>query len=327
MVHVEAPDQDISWTSAVGHTSKEAKQNLQKEQPLLIASNTKTYVAAAILKLVEQEAFELDDPIDNLLPIKTKALLQKSGYDTNGITPRQLLSHSSGITDYVDEAYFTFVDQNPKHQWTRDEQIQLAMDKAKPVEPGTAYAYGDINYLLLTEIIESQAQQPFYTAMRKLLGFDQLNLDYTWFVNLEKTPSNALAFPEQYSSKFSKSSSAYDPSWDLFGGGGLAANAKDLACFFQALFEGKVITDKSVLEEIHTYVLPQEEARNYCLGLFNIPSFFGNQVYYHGGFWGTDVVYLPELNASIAIFTLVREKRNLNIAINQRLIKLLKEHQ
>jgi D-alanyl-D-alanine carboxypeptidase len=58
----------------------------------------------------------------------------------------------------------------------------------------------------------------------------------------------------------------------------------------------------------------------------NIPSFFGDNVYYHGGFWGTDVVYIPKINTSISIFTLVREKRDLNIKINTEIIKILKQY-
>lgn len=96
---------------------------------------------------------------------KTERLLKKSGYDVNKITVKNLLSHTSGITDYVDDAYFKFVDKNPNHKWTRDEQIKRAMKIASPVEPRKTFSYGDINYLLLTEIIERKTGKPFYTAI------------------------------------------------------------------------------------------------------------------------------------------------------------------
>jgi len=54
MVHIEAPDQNISWSGAVGLSDKKNKTTLQPDQPVLIASNTKTYTAAAILKLIEK---------------------------------------------------------------------------------------------------------------------------------------------------------------------------------------------------------------------------------------------------------------------------------
>lgn len=324
MVHVESPNKNISWTSAVGLSSKDSNEKLNKNQPLLIASNTKSYVSATILKLVENGKIELNQPIKKLVKRKTKRLLKKQGYDLNKIKVKNLLSHTSGITDYVDEDYFLFVNENPTYKWTRNEQIKLAMKIAKPVAAGKTYAYGDINYLLLTEIIERKTKQPFYKAIRDLLAFERHNLNHTWFVDLESKPLKTLLFANQYSSKFNTSSLAINPSWDLYGGGGLASTTKDLATFFQLLFEGKIIKDNSVLSEMYTYVIPKEESRNYCLGLFNIPSFFGDNVYYHGGFWGTDVIYVPTINTTIAVFTLVREKRNINIQINKEIIKLIK---
>ena len=324
MVHVESPNKNISWTSAVGFSNKDRNEKLNKNQPLLIASNTKTYVSATVLKLVENGELELNQPIKKLVKRKTKKLLSKNGYDINKITVKHLLSHTSGITDYVDDEYFLFVNENPTYKWTRYEQIKLAMKIAKPVEAGVTHAYGDINYLLLTEIIERKTKKPFYTAIRDVLEFKKHHLNETWFVNLENKPTKTLPLANQYSNKFNTSSVNINPSWDLYGGGGLASNTKDLALFFQLLFEGKIIKDQAVLSQIYTYVIPKEECRNYCLGLFNIPSFFGDNVYYHGGFWGTDVVYIPSIHTTIAVFTLVREKRDLNIQINKEIIGLLK---
>lgn len=325
MVHIESPDNDISWTSSIGYSNKETQQKLNNDQPVLIASNTKTYMSAAILRLVEMGELELDKSIKRLIFRKTKRQYKKSGYDLNKITVRHLLSHTSGITDYVDDDYFAFVNENPNYKWTRKEQIKRAAEMAKPVEPGVAYAYGDVNYLLLSQIIERKTKKPFYTAVRDLLQLETHNLNTTWFVNLESSPKNILPFANQYSEKFNgRNSSDLDPSWDLYGGGGQASTTKDLAQFFQLLFEGKIIKDKDVLSQMYSYVIPREESRNYCLGLFNIPTFFENVVYYHGGFWGTDVMYVPKYNTSISIFTLVREKRGINPGLANEFIKVLR---
>ncbi len=325
MVHVEAPDNDLSWSYAVGHSNRNTKEKLNAQQPVLIASNTKTYVSAAILKLVEQECLMLDAPIKKLISRRTKRRLKMTGYDVNKITVRHLLSHTSGITDYVDDDYFSFVNNNPQHQWTRDQQIDLAMKLAMPIETGKKFTYGDINYLLLTEIIEQKKGKPYHIAIRELLGFLEHNLNTTWFEGLEEKPTAALTFAHQYSSKFKHDSYKIDPSWDLYGGGGLASNARDLAMFFQLLFEGKIVKNKQVLSEIYNYVIPKEECKNYCLGLYNIPSFYGENAYYHGGFWGTDVMYIPKYNATISVFTLVREERNINPQLaNELLIRLKK---
>ncbi|MEM6394856.1 MAG: serine hydrolase domain-containing protein [Bacteroidota bacterium] len=307
LIHVESPDYDLSWTRAVGFADSSRTIPLDINQPVLIASNTKTYVSAAILRLVEQRSISLSDPIKGLLGQDTRMLLEGDGYDLSRITIRHLLSHTSGIHDYVDDDYFGFVIENPQYEWTREEQMERAMVIGEPLaESGVAFSYSDINYLLLTEIIETQTQQDFFKAMRSLLNYDSLDLKHTWFKDLEPTPTDLPDFVHQYAQDYRWDSYEINHSWDLYGGGGIASTAKDAALFYQYLFEGKVIEDNGVLKEMYTYVLPEKESK-YCLGLYKLN--FGYELYYHGDWWGTGVNYSPDTNTSIAVFTLVKDKR------------------
>ena len=128
----------------------------------------------------------------------------------------------------------------------------------------------------------------------------------------------------QYSEKYKLDGYGLNPSWDLYGGGGLASTTKDLAMFFQLLFEGQIIKDKALLKEMYTYVLPKEVS-NYCLGIMYISFYKEFEAYYHGGFWGTNVMYIPELNATISAFTIHKDKQELNPEISYELVKLLKK--
>jgi len=66
----------------------------------------------------------------------------------------------------------------------RDEQITIST--WLPLwTPCTVFKYADINYVLLTEIIERVPGKHFYSAMRSLLGYKKLKLSSTWFVKLE----------------------------------------------------------------------------------------------------------------------------------------------
>lgn len=321
IVHVEAPKQNISWSYAKGITDTKTKKLLDDQQPVLIASNTKPYVAAAILRLVEKGKITIDQPIKKLLTGKTGRLLEKDGYNLNAIKVKHLLSHTSGIQDYVDEAYFEFVNLHPTYKWKKEEQIKRSIEIGNPKTVGQKFSYADINYLLLTEIIEQKTHQPFYTAIRDLLRYKELNLTETWFIDLEKYPSNTMALAHQYASKYKWDSYDIDPSWDLYGGGGIAATAKESALFFQYLFEGKIIQNKQLLEAMHTYVLPSDESK-YCLGIYHFDM--GFQAYYHGGWWGTDVIYSPESDATITVFTLQKEFQHiLNPFIGKEFQKLL----
>ena len=309
ILHIECPDNNISWTYSVGSSNKETLQTLNEQQPILVASNTKPYVAASILRLVEMDKIELDQPINKYLTAETNQIFKKNGYDFNAISVRHLTSHTSGINDYVDEAYFQFVRQNPQYNWKKEEQIKRSAEIGGPLfDAGTNFKYGDINYLLLTEIIEQATGLPFYNSIKKLLKFEELKLTSTWFKNLEPYPANTLPLAHQYADKYDWDSYNLNPSWDLYGGGGIATTAKEAALFFQYLFEGEIIEDESILKEMYQYVLPKEKS-NYCLGINNI-SFPNFTAYYHGGWWGTDVAYIPETNTSVAVFTLQKSKRD-----------------
>lgn len=307
LIHVESPDNNVSWTKAVGFSDSSKTAPLESNQPLLLASNTKTYVSAAILRLIEEGKIEFDQPILNLISKKTGALLEEDAYNLDKITIRHLLSHTSGIHDYVNDEYFQFVIDNPQYHWSRDEQIKRAMEIGQPLNgPGTTFSYGDINYLILTEVIEKQLDKPFHIAMKELLKYEKLGLYSTWFNELEPSPKGINKFAHQYANNFLWDSYQINPSWDLFGGGGIAATVKDAALFYQYLFEGKIVENDTLLKEMYSYVLPEEESK-YCLGIYHFD--FGFNLYYHGGWWGTDVNYSPETNTSIAVFTLVKEKR------------------
>ncbi|NMH27915.1 serine hydrolase domain-containing protein [Flavobacterium silvaticum] len=323
LIHVESPDKNISWSLGVGYADKNSKVATDKDQPALLASNTKTYVAVTILKLIEKKELELNQPIRDLISKKSKALFEKAGYDLQAISIKNLLSHTSGITDYVDDAYFDLVNTNPNHQWTRDEQIERSSRQPKPADgAGKKYHYSDINYLLLTEIIEGKTGEPFYSSIRKIIDFPKLKLESTWFINLENPPAYSKPLAHQYWGKYDWDSYHLNPSWDLFGGGGIVSTTKDLALFFQQLFEGKIINNRELLAKMSRFVLDKESSR-YCLGLMNI-SFKGMTAYYHGGFWGTDVMYVPELNTTISVFTLQKDKRDLNAALSYEILKIIK---
>lgn len=323
MVHVEFPDNHLSWTSAVGVSNRETMNLLHKNQPVLIASNTKTFVAAAILKLVEERKLRLDESIQDFIKKEYQLAYKRNGYDLSSITLRHLLSHTSGINDYVTDEYFQFVNDNPSYNWTPDEQIKNSIKLGKPyANPGTAYKYGDINYVLLTHIIENTTQKPFYTSIRELLNYNKLGLRSTWFANLENTPETANSLAHQYSDKHNWDSYDLNPSWDLYGGGGLIANTKDLAVFIQNLFEGEIIKNQAILKEMYTYVLPKETS-NYCLGIKRI-ALDNYTLFYHGGFWGTDVAYIPEIKTTIAVFSLQKNVRHtVNPFLSKKITNLI----
>lgn len=322
MVDVESPGEHVSWSYAVGYSDKNVKTKISPSQPALIASNVKTFVSATILRLVEMKKINLQQPIGSVISKSSQKQLFAKGYKTEKITIAQLLSHTSGIGDYVNDDYFKFVNEHRQYKWTRNEQIRRAMEVSNPLSlPGDTFSYADINYLLLSEIIETCTHKPFYEAIRELIDYKTQNMNTTWFTTLEKVPVGTQPLVHQYWDKYPWDSYDLDPSWDLYGGGGIASTTKDLAVFFLKLFEGNIIQDKEVLNQMFTNV-PAKTKTNYCLGLRKI-SMGGYTGYYHGGFWGTDAIYFPELRASVAIYILEKSQRDLSADICKQVAVIL----
>jgi len=312
MVHVEAPEKNISWSGASGYSEKNLKTKLDPEQPALIASSIKTYVAASVLRLVEDGKLSLDHSIGSLIPKKSNKLFTKDGYALSAIKVKHLLSHTSGIEDYANEAYIEFKDKNPKYRWTRDEQLELAVKVGNPLgSPGSQFSYADANYLLLTEIIENSTGLVFYKAMRNLLKYDELGIVNTWFPTLEDKPSNTKDLVHQYWGDKNWDSYDLDVSWDLYGGGGIACPTKDLALFVQNYFNGNIVKDDSVQNLIFTYIPTKETEQNrYYQGLSE-DNYHGMKAYGHGGFWGTVMMHFPAINTSISVYVLDRDQKGL----------------
>jgi D-alanyl-D-alanine carboxypeptidase len=82
-------------------------------------------------------------------------------------------------------------------------------------------------------------------AYRALLSFDRIGLDHTYLETLEPTPAQAKMRGRQYLG--TTDTAGFDPSFDLYGGGGLVSTVDDLARFYRALLGGHVFKKAATL--------------------------------------------------------------------------------
>ena len=83
------------WTGTTGVSNLETKEETQPDDLFKIASISKAYTSAVILKLQEQGKLNLDDTLDEWLPEIADKLT-----NGNSLTIRQLLDGSGGLWDY-----------------------------------------------------------------------------------------------------------------------------------------------------------------------------------------------------------------------------------
>lgn len=295
VVAVRAPGLDV--TVAAGLADRDAATPLGPETPFRIASVTKTFVAAAVLKLAGRGRVDLGAPITDYLSGRTVRTLRAGGYRPRDITVRQLLRHTSGLFDYATtDAYDDRNVDDPGHRWTRAEQLRFAMEHGEPVAgPGERYHYSDTGYLLLGEILERVTDRPLPDAVRRLVGFHRLGLDHTYWEQLEPTPPGAAPRAHQYYDDFDNS--VLDASHDLYGGGGLVSTVGDVTRFYRALFHGKVIHDRKLRREM-TKVPRVSRHEGAGMGIFRV-DLDGETCFGHPGYWGTDALHCPRLDLTL----------------------------
>ena len=120
------------------------------ENVFRLASVTKAFTGTAVLMLAERGAIALDDPVTKHLPSSPPAW--------RDVTVRHLLSHTSGLPNYLDRP-------NSMEWAAREYPVQQLIDSFKDwpavFAPGERSAYSNSNYVLLGAIIEKVSGVPF----------------------------------------------------------------------------------------------------------------------------------------------------------------------
>ena len=142
-------DGTISEAGAGTPTLDPASGPVDPDVPWNIGSATKTFVAVVVLQLADEGRIDLDAGIDGYLPDLPAA---------DRITPRQLLNHTSGLGEYLDQPA---VVNDPLRQWTPAELIAVAEAAGRVGEPGGPHRYSNTNYIVLGEIIEQVTGNPW----------------------------------------------------------------------------------------------------------------------------------------------------------------------
>jgi D-alanyl-D-alanine carboxypeptidase len=281
-------------TRVLGTAATEA--GLRGDEGFRLASITKTYVAATALRLQEDGRLDLQSPIGRYLPSDWMKLLAGDGYKTEAITVRHLLSHTGGIADHAQAPQFVAtLKADPQTRWTREGDLHHLVEWTDPVgAPGEKFAYSDTGYILLGAIIERITGQTLAQAVREQLRLDALGVPGTYWERYESPVGGARAH-QRFEGLDTHD---WDPSMDLYGGGGLVAPPVDVAVFFDALLAG------SVFKRPETLALMQSanglpSGSPYRLGVFEY-DLDGTAAFGHSGFWGTLVAREPRSGRTIS---------------------------
>lgn len=254
------------WSASAGFAKIEGRVPMRVCHLMYLQSISKTYMAAAILKLYEEGKINLDDPVTKYLPTEYSHYISRA----EEITVRMLLNHTSGIPEYgFVPDYVAYLLQHPEHRFKSKDYLEYIEGKPLDFTPGSRYSYRNTNYLLLAiiadEITGDHAQymtdnifKPLglhHTFYKKEKGY----LSYTNLVN---------AYWDRYSNGIIENVSQLQRNnvASLIGDDGIVTTPKDGVLFLRGLLEGRLLPD-STLTQMKDWVHDKKGKPRYGLGM------------------------------------------------------------
>jgi D-alanyl-D-alanine carboxypeptidase len=290
-----------TWSTALGFADVAAAKAATTSTPFVVGSVSKTFVAAGILKLVDEGALSLDDPLSNWLPSYPRAAQ---------ITLRMLLTHTSGVFNlYESPKYTRKVVNKPHRTWTP----QMVLDKlggAPYCNPGACYHYSNTGFILLGMVIEKETGKSLGTFWRESF-FAPLGMANTFFQgDGPPPPTSAFGYRKTKTGNvLINDGSTYRPTQSegtvIWAAGGIVASAQDIATWGRALYGGDVLSDMSLARMTAFTFHPEKQGGYYGMGTrmrqfqgYNLEGHTGTLRAFNAAMW-----YLPELDLTIVVET------------------------
>jgi CubicO group peptidase (beta-lactamase class C family) len=234
---------------------------------LAIASGCKAFTALAVLSLVEEGVLALDTPARSLLGSDLPLI----GDD---VTVEHLLSHRSGIGDYLDEdldfdrdAYMMPVSVH----LLADTESYVPLLDGHPAKfaAGTRFSYCNQGFVVLALLAERASRTPFHDLVRDRVT-EPAGMRSTAYLRSDALPADAaLGYVEMDGEM---RSNVFHLPVRGGGDGGAFTTVDDVHRFWSALLEGRIVTPATVAELLRPRSEPADDGRSYGLGLWLHPA-------------------------------------------------------
>jgi len=268
---------------------KDIRDSVDAHTPFHLASVSKTFTAMAILKLSEEGKLNINDEVSKYLP----------GFPFPGTTIKLLLSHRSGLLNYVH-----FMDRsnwNKRNFLTNNDVLQYIINHQSEVHgapPGRHFEYSNTNYALLALIIEKTSGQSYADFITNTF-FKPLQMQDSYVFNLTDTAMaeksykrNGRAFRLEYLDQ-------------VYGDKNVFSTTHDLLKWDIALRSGTLFAPSTLDSAYTPYSFEKPGKRNYGLGWRMLLEPNGKKLIYHNGWWhGNRTVFIRMIDENATIIAL-----------------------
>lgn len=289
----------IIFSRGYGFADLQAKIPATEYTIYPIASISKHFTAAAIMKLVDQGRLRLDEPVSKYLP----------SYLANQkpvLTIRHLLHQTSGIIAWDDLPQTQGIDTGRAADFTLQKIVELIGQQSHLYPAGYWWSYSNSNYSLLAAIIEKITGKSYEQYLREIF-FNPLHLSSTGSCEIENNFSAGskatgyLAVVDSFILKpFSNAKAAA-----FTGASGLCSNVIDVVHWMRALVDGKAVSASSFKKMITSNPVEAGFIPPYGFGL-SLRSLVGEPAIWHKGSmagYNSMLAYFPKQDIMIASIT------------------------
>tara|TARA_R110002124_G_scaffold101283_4_gene248790 strand:- start:103 stop:1173 length:1071 start_codon:yes stop_codon:yes gene_type:complete len=294
-------DDSLFFEKALGYVDYESKRTINLNSRFHICSVTKTFTAVAIMMLKEQEELEYSDSL---------ALFFKSFPNyLKGITIHQLLSHTSGIPDYLNH-YPSETDTLYNY-----DVIETLMQKDSLLfKSGSKYRYSNAGYVILALIIEEITNTRYEDFIKDNI-FSKLNMNNTSFLGNNNFLDTNYLYGENEDGL----------NWDIpiytRGDIGIISTVNDLHKWSKALRDNLILSEEETKNAFTNKVESKSEIHGRGYGfVINEPRKGYKFVGHNGSLGGVEVKFLMQLSPNK--FLIIVSNDNDGKYLNQMLIDI-----
>jgi len=133
-------DQQVVWAQGFGYADKAAGIKAAPDTVYHLGSIAKVFTATAAMQLAEQGKLDIDQSLQRYLP---QFSIRSRFGDTSGITPRNIMTHHSGLPGYWVRG------MSDRHPAPFEEQVTAVRDEYVAAPPNTVFAYSNLGVSLL----------------------------------------------------------------------------------------------------------------------------------------------------------------------------------
>lgn len=153
-------DQEVVWAQGFGYEDKAGGVKASPDTAYHLGSIAKVFTATAAMQLAEQGRLDIDRPLQKYLP--GFSIRSRFG-DTSGITPRNIMTHHSGLPGYWVRG------MSERHPAPFEQQVAAVRDEYVATPPNTVFAYSNLGYSLLGAAIGEVSGECYASYMNSHL--------------------------------------------------------------------------------------------------------------------------------------------------------------